>query len=122
MFDTAIDIAVKSHARSLVSRAISKMVRSQILGVISDAETGESVIGASVRIDGTNRGAMTDFDGRYLIERLEAGTYNVVITHLDYLSITVEGVEVRKGEDAEVSRVLSRNTNPSFIEIIVHSE
>ena len=32
-------------------------------GVVKDAETGESVIGASVMVKGTTTGAITDLDG-----------------------------------------------------------
>ena len=42
----------------------------KISGVVSDAETGEAIIGANVRISGTNLGAATDVDGFYYIINL----------------------------------------------------
>ena len=55
----------------------------KIVGQLLDAETGQPIAGASVMVVGTKRGAVTDFDGRYIIGQIEPGTYSVKITHLD---------------------------------------
>lgn len=67
----------------------------QIKGQITDKKTGEPVIGASVMVVGTVRGANTDMDGRYAILRLDPGTYTIKISHLDYVNVEVTEVEVR---------------------------
>ena len=40
-----------------------------IEGVVTEKGTNKPIIGASVLIVGTTRGAITDFDGRYIIKR-----------------------------------------------------
>ena len=66
----------------------------QVKGVLTDKDTGEPVFGASVQVTGTNFGAMTDFDGKYIIKRLDPGTYELKISHLEYNTATIQGVEI----------------------------
>ena len=40
----------------------------QVTGVLTDAETGETLIGANVLIKGTSNGTVTDFDGNYSLQ------------------------------------------------------
>lgn len=80
----------------------------QIKGTITDAETGEPVIGASVLVVGTKFGAMTDFDGRFTIARLEPGEYTVKISHLDYDAVEVTEVQVKTDLTTEVSQELTK--------------
>ncbi|MEG1766791.1 MAG: carboxypeptidase-like regulatory domain-containing protein, partial [Muribaculaceae bacterium] len=39
-----------------------------ISGVVTSAEDKQPIIGATVMVQGTNRGSATDFDGNYSIE------------------------------------------------------
>ena len=39
----------------------------QISGVVTDAETGEALIGATVLVNGSSNGTITDIDGTYSI-------------------------------------------------------
>ena len=67
-----------------VTAIINAAPTGKIVGQILDAETGAPVVGASVMVVGTKRGAVSDFDGRFVITQIEPGTYSVKITHLDY--------------------------------------
>ncbi|MDZ4699211.1 MAG: TonB-dependent receptor [Rhodothermales bacterium] len=78
-----------------------------ITGVVVDAETGETLIGANVLIEGTATGTTTDFDGRYAIHALDAGMYSVVFSYIGYNSVTVSGVEVVADETVRVDITLS---------------
>ncbi|MEM6700238.1 MAG: carboxypeptidase-like regulatory domain-containing protein, partial [Bacteroidota bacterium] len=65
-----------------------------VSGVVTDAANGITLIGASVSIEGTSMGAVTDFDGNYTLS-LADGTYNLVVTYTGYTkqmqSVTVSG-------------------------------
>ena len=45
---------------------------SKVIGIVTDAEGGEPVIGASVLVEGTTVGAITDLDGNFVIENVPA--------------------------------------------------
>lgn len=55
-----------------------------ITGNISDANTNETLIGATVALQGTSNGAITDFDGNFRIEKVADGTYNLVVSYISY--------------------------------------
>ena len=75
---------------------------SSIKGKIEDAETGETLIGATVLIQGTNKGAITDIDGNYTLGSIAPGAYNLVISYVSYEQL-VERIVVAKGESAELN-------------------
>ncbi|UCC44495.1 MAG: carboxypeptidase-like regulatory domain-containing protein, partial [Candidatus Zixiibacteriota bacterium] len=80
---------------SLLSVIVMAGSTGQIKGRITDSESGEPVIGASVLIVGTTQGAYTDVDGYYTILRVDPGTYSLRITHVDYKTVEVVDVKVQ---------------------------
>ncbi len=68
-----------------------------ITGKVIDPDTKETLIGASVVIDGTSTGTVTDLDGAFELQNLEDGTHTVVISYLGYTNKTVE-VTVQDGQ------------------------
>ncbi len=52
-----------------------------VKGTVTDAKTGEPLVGANVLIVGTNKGTVTDFDGKYILKDISNGTV------LDFSSI-----------------------------------
>lgn len=54
----------------------------KIQGILLDAETNEPLIGATVGIQGTTKGAITDIDGNYLMLNVAPGTYTLVARYI----------------------------------------
>ena len=69
-----------------------------IRGKITDAITGEELIGAAVIVEGTTTGSSADLDGNFSIEDLEPGSYNLVCRFISYGNDTVKNVVVKAGE------------------------
>jgi len=69
-----------------------------ISGVVTDATTKETVIGANVVIEGTTVGAATDIDGKFTIANLKPGTYNLRVTFVTYKAHTIPNVVVEGGK------------------------
>lgn len=78
-----------------------------IAGTIVDSETGETLIGANVVVDGTSSGSTTDLDGHYVVRSLEPGTYTLGFSYIGYSSKTVTGVDVRAGETSRIDLTLA---------------
>jgi len=57
----------------------------KIDGVVTDAATGETIPGASVRIEGTTQGAATQVDGYFFINNVRPGTYTLVVSFGNYI-------------------------------------
>ena len=78
-----------------------------IEGVLSDKEVNnEPLPFANVVIKGTTKGATTDFDGKYMIENIPVGTYEVEFSFVGYEPVTVSGVVVEAGKFTKINAAL----------------
>jgi hypothetical protein len=59
-------------------------------GIITDSETGETLIGVEVKLEGTDKKTHTDFDGNFRFERINPGEYNITAKYISYKSATIE--------------------------------
>lgn len=76
----------------------------KISGVVISKEDGLPIIGASVRVEGSDLGAATDVDGRFEINNVPAGK-KLQISYIGMKSLTVnaaQGMEVLMESDAQV--------------------
>ncbi|MEK7775125.1 MAG: TonB-dependent receptor [Candidatus Zixiibacteriota bacterium] len=69
-------------------------VTGKIAGSVTDATTGEPIIGATVRVDGTNLGTKTDEEGEFFIINIPSGKFDIVVTTVGYESETRANVRV----------------------------
>lgn len=92
-----------------------------IAGVVVDATNGESLPGANVSIKGTTTGTATDLNGRYRLDGLDPGTYDIVASFVGFARQTVTGVEVVAGETTEMDFTLQEES-AQLEEVIVEAE
>lgn len=78
-----------------------------LTGYVTDAKTGEPLIGASVLLEGTTRGASTDTNGYYRINNIPPKTYNVTVSYVGYQSVTKYNVVIRSGGNPDINIQLS---------------
>lgn len=68
--------------------ALSLMAQRAVEGTVKDAQTGETLVGASVMIKGTQVGTMTDLDGRYRLASTQLTDLSVIAySYIGYLPI-----------------------------------
>ncbi|MBN1406667.1 MAG: carboxypeptidase-like regulatory domain-containing protein [Calditrichaceae bacterium] len=65
-----------------------------IAGTVVDKNTGETLPGVQIIIEGTDYGAVTNIEGYYEIYKVPPGEYELFIEYLGYTSIKVMGVKV----------------------------
>src|SRR5690554_3007239 len=82
----------------------------KISGKVTDANTGEPLIGANVLVEGTTMGAATDLDGYYVILNIPPGTYTLRISSIGYTTQTVVDVRVSIDQTTEIDVTLSEQT------------
>ncbi len=78
-----------------------------IKGKVTDAVTGETLIGANVVIEGTSFGAASNLDGEFTIYNLKPGTYNVTFRYLGYEDIDKNDVQIAAGQMLELNGAMS---------------
>ncbi|MFC4872278.1 TonB-dependent receptor [Negadavirga shengliensis] len=67
-----------------------------IKGVITDAHTHETIIGANVLIEGTTQGDATDLDGSFEIRQVQPGKYTLLVSFISYKTVKLEDVHVQE--------------------------
>ena len=63
-------------------------VKRTLVGTVTDASTGETLIGVNVIIKGTTQGTVTDLDGKFSIE--VTGKDEIEISYIGYKTQTIE--------------------------------
>ena len=79
-----------------------------ISGKVVDKASGETLIGASVYIEGLSDntiGTITDFDGNYSFEA-DPGTYDIAISYVSYTKQLIKGVVIKAGEVTNLDAAL----------------
>jgi len=66
----------------------------KIAGRVTDAATGEPLIGSTVVIKGTATGAASDVDGNFMILNIPSGVYTVLVSIIGYQQVQFENVQV----------------------------
>ncbi len=66
------------------------------LGVVQDGSSDEPLVGATVRVEGLNKGAVTDINGEFSINGLPVGSHRIQVTYLGYSPLEVP-IEVGTG-------------------------
>ncbi|WP_108804787.1 TonB-dependent receptor [Aquimarina sp. Aq107] len=82
----------------ILSLLFINQIRAQVYGELSGNvvdQTGQPVLGASVLIEGTEKGAQTDFDGNYRIENIIPGSYNLTVSYIGFQTQTKFNIIVK---------------------------
>ena len=102
---TALAGAVLSTAPAVAASAPGS---ASLSGTVKDAESGEPLIGAVVRIGADYLWAVTDIDGNFTVTGIQKGGYTVTVTLLGYvdwesemdIKENIEGLEVLMSESS----------------------
>ncbi|MEZ4652335.1 MAG: TonB-dependent receptor [Candidatus Eisenbacteria bacterium] len=71
-------------------------------GKVIDADNGEPVERANIRLNDNQRWTLTDENGMFAFENLGAGAFEIEVTRIGYHRAVLEPVVIRSGESAEV--------------------
>ncbi|MFT4760569.1 MAG: outer membrane receptor for ferrienterochelin and colicins [Saprospiraceae bacterium] len=73
----------------LIIFTVSISAQTTVSGKITDAETGEGLIGANILISGTNEGTITDLDGSFNLKSSQALPWSIEVSYTGYLTQNV---------------------------------
>lgn len=86
-----------------------------IKGVVKDSETKEPLIGASVQIDGTTVGTITDLDGSFVLNGVKGET-TIVVSYVSYIT---KKLKVNTSKDTAPIEILLEPDNRQLGEVTV---
>lgn len=78
----------------LLASSLFAATSGKISGVITDAETGEALVGVNVIIPELGIGSATNIEGYYSILNIPPGIYDVTANYIGYAAVTVSEVRV----------------------------
>lgn len=93
-----------------------------IKGVITDAVTGETLVGVNIIVRGTSFGAATGLDGDYRIPNIRPGEYSVEIRYVGFERVLLTGIKIEAGEVKEIDYALKEQVLTSDEELVVIGE
>ena len=95
---------------ALIACSFASAQNGSISGVIIDKNAQTSLTGATIVLENTSLGAISDVDGKFFIERIQPGTYNVNISLLNFLPVQLFNVVVTNGNTNTFSVELERSS------------
>ncbi|MFX1703424.1 carboxypeptidase-like regulatory domain-containing protein [Chitinophaga sp. CC14] len=90
----------------------------KITGKVTDKKTGEAIIGLTVVVAGTGKGAVTDVEGRYQIS-VAPGTYTLEFKFMGYQTKSVSEVVVNAGKPTYLDIVMEERSSKSLKEVVI---
>ena len=92
----------RTYSPTLIGLVLSWLMASQamagvagkISGVVTNKETGDPLVGATVKVEDTRFVTQTDQDGEYFIISVPVGKYNVTASSVGFETVTQEVVRV----------------------------
>jgi outer membrane receptor protein involved in Fe transport len=76
-----------------------------IAGKVLD-EKGETVLGATVSLEGHSKGGKTDLDGKFSLRGIADGKYIIKITYVGYEAKLINDIEVKQGKSEFINITL----------------
>ena len=105
----------------IINLNLSAQDLGKITGKITDQKTAEALIGATVGIDGTTKGAAADVDGKYIFSGLQPGKYALTIKYIGYETKAISDVEVKAGQVTNLDIILGEAAKQSLGEVVVRA-
>ncbi len=92
-----------------------------VRGIVIEDESGFSIIGANVSVEGGGTGAVTDLDGAFSLS-LPVGTYKLNISYISYQTIIIEEIEVKDGEVNVLGEIRMREDAEELETVVVTAQ
>lgn len=89
-------------------------------GVITDKNTGSSLPGATIFVNGTNNGTITNVEGEYTLSNVPAGKSTIVFSFVSYKTDSVN-ISINEGETQILNKTMSTE-NIGLEEVVISAQ
>ncbi len=110
-----VGISVPIRAQQQPVRQGASAGKMTVKGVVIDKETGETMIGVSIRVHGTDMATVTDADGAYSLT-LPEGKYRVTFSYVGFENVERELTAATAGSFA---RIVMQTATAKMSEVVV---
>lgn len=109
----AVDVTAPLYAQQTAPAASGRLT---VKGVVVDRETGETLIGVSIRVQGTDVVTVTDIDGAYTLTLPQGRNYKVVFSYVGFTPVERELTD--KNADS-FKRIVMESGSTKMDEVVV---
>lgn len=81
-----------------------------IKGLVTDEKSKEPLVGATIMLEGTTTGTITDFDGNYVLGNITPGTYNIRCSFISYETKLLKNILIQAGNTVELNFDMGEST------------
>jgi len=92
-----------------------------VRGSVIDNSTGELLPMVKIQVEGMNKGAFSDLDGKFEV-KLDPGTYNLIFSMYSYSNTVINAVEVKADDVTLVENVMLSAKVTELGEVTVQAE
>jgi hypothetical protein len=103
---------------SLISLTVFGQQSGKISGKVTDKKTGETLIGLTVKVEGTTNGVFTDVEGRYTLNNLKTGKQAIIFSYIGYKGKNITDVEVAEGKVTTLN-VVMEEAGEQLAEVVI---
>ncbi len=82
----------------------------ELSGRVTDARTGEPLVGATVILAGTTIGDATDVNGRYFINNIPTNSYNITVSFVGFITQTKFNIVIRSEGNIDINFELEEDS------------
>ncbi len=100
----------------VAARVDAQEAKGEVRGVVIEAETGEPLYRATVRLVDTEKGAYSDKSGTYSIRNVPAGRYTLKVTYAGFQERILDNVQVT-GSVTKIDISMERKTDRTKIDV-----
>lgn len=93
--------------------------KGSISGKIIDAKLAEGLIGCTIKLDDGAGGAITDYDGNFMLANVPAGMHKIAISYTGYSEKVIDNIVVKNGEVTTVDVALEDAAAQVIAEVVV---
>ena len=91
-----------------------------VKGTVTDAKTQETLVGATILIQGTTQGTITDFSGEFAFSNIAPGNYNLVVSFISYNPQIIK-VAVKENNETSLNIALEPATlDINEVKVVAH--
>jgi len=91
----------------------------KLTGKITDKKSGETLIGATIMVQGTGKGTSTNVNGEYTLTGVAAGTYSILFKYVGYQNKLVSDVQIKAGGATPLNVTLDEATSQTLKEVTI---
>ena len=92
-----------------------------ITGNVIDKATGETLPGATIKLEGTSIATVTDFDGNFRLQKITAGNYVLEVNMMGFATKKIKNVLVEDKKVVNVNFILEEPKTVDINEVVIEA-